>query len=296
MKIRFLIATAAGAILFASSGLAQVQTQQQQNDFLGQLLGAVFGTNQQASEQTLEADWNQGRRPFEERRPQFEARIDGAVRDGSLSRNEADQMRREFNDIVRLEAQYAAGGSVSAQQQTDLRMRYRALMQRSTNQGYQQAGLEDDGEWQPLSNHSREFEQRVNEGLRNRQLTQTQARQLRTDWRNLAQLETNYRRNGINAREQTDLWTRYNAINDRLGSGFGDDRNTARWSQMESRLVSAERNGTVGRDDANQVRVQLGDLARLDAAYAQGGYSAEQRTYLSRRYTDLDSMLRQSVR
>ena len=294
MKTILLIGAASSALLLSTPAIAQEQRQQQGN-ILEQLLGSVFGNNEQASEQTLETDWNQGRRPFAQRRAALEQRIDSAVRDGSLGRYEADQMRREYNEIVRLEAQYSANGNMSQQQRSDLRMRYRALNQRiggqNTDQSGGQGGYPDQGRWQMLSTRSADFEQRVTMGLRNRTLTRAEATQLRNDWRSLAQLETSYQRGGFDAREQADLWSRYNAINNRLGGGFGNDGNSARWSQLETRLATSERNGSISRNDAVQVRAQLSDLVRLDAAYATGGYSADERTYLTRRYGELDQML-----
>jgi hypothetical protein len=298
MKTSTIIAAAGSALLLSATASAQVQGQQQ-GDVFSQLLGALFGSNQQASEQTLESDWNQGRRPFEQRREALDARIDAAVRDGSLSRGEADQMRREYDDIVRLEAQYSADGNVSQQQRSDLRMRYRALTQRVSGQGgYQgnnQGGYQASGSWQPLAMRSGEFEQRIAAGLRNRTLSQADATRLRSDWRNLAQVEASYQRNGIDSREQADLRARYNIIDSRLGGsfggGFGNDRNTARWSQMETRVLAAERNGSLDRNVAVQVRAQLSDLARLNTAYSAGGYTADERSYLMRRYNELDAML-----
>jgi opacity protein-like surface antigen len=295
MNTNLLIAAASGALLFSAPAMAQVQ--QQRSDILGQLLSAVFGTSPQASEQVLESDWDQGRRPFEQRRETLETRIDAAVRDGSLSRREAEQIRVEYDEIVRLEAQYSADGSVSQQQRSDLRMRYRALAQRVGGQGsgeaYGQTGYRDGARWMPLASRGGEFEQRVTAGLRNRDLTQAEAIRLRADWRSLAQVEAGYQRGGIDSREQADLWSRYNAIDSRLGgrAGFGGDRNVGRWSQLETRLATAEQNRRITRNEAVQVRAQLSDLARLDAAYATGGYSAEQQSYLSRRYGELDQML-----
>ncbi len=297
MKSRILIAAASGALLMSTAAAAQVQNQQ--GDIFSQLLGSIFGNNQQASEQTLESDWNQGQRPFEQRRGRLEERIDTAVRDGSMSRTEADQVRREYDDIVRLEGQYAANGSVSPQQRTELRTRYRALTQRVRNQGFgegtSQGGYQNDGRWQPLSTRNGEFEQRISIGLQNRSISQGEATRLRADWRALAQVEAGYMRNGIDAREQADLSSRYNAIDTRLGGniggGYGNDRNTARWRQMETRLATAERNGGINRNDAVQMRAQLSDLARLDAAYAASGYSADERSYLTRRYGELDSAM-----
>jgi hypothetical protein len=298
MKRAFLATTTAALLL---SVAANAQTQQaQQGDILQQMLGAMFGTSPQASDQTLESDWNQGRRPFGQRREQLDARIDAAVRDGSISRNEAEQMRREYDDIVRLEEQYSADGNVSPQQRQDLRARYRALSQRvgtdTYGQGYGQTGYQaygQDGGWMPLSSRSGDFEQRINTGLRNRTLTQSEANRLRSDWRNLAQVESSYQRGGIDARQQADLWARYYAIDSRMpgSTAAWSQRDPQRWNRFESRLVAAERNGRIDRDMAVMVRAQLSDLARLDAVYGAGGYNTDQRTYLSRRYADMVGLL-----
>ena len=305
MKSKLLIAAAGGALLFSSAGSAQAQSQQG-SGILERLLGSVFGSNQQASEQTLEADWNQQRRPFAQRRAVLESRIDAAVRDGSLGRREADDMRREYDDIVRLEAQYSAAGGMSQQERSDLRMRYRALSQRVDGQGYGQGSgrsdERDEGRWQPMSTRAMEFEQRIAAGLRDRSLTRMDATRLRSDWQALAQVEASYQRGGIDSREEADLVARYDALEARLGGGggsagggpgggFGDDRNTARWAGLEARLADAERGGRVSRSEIAQMRAQLSDLARLDAAYAVGGYNTDERTYLTRRYGEIDQML-----
>ena len=307
---------AAAALMLGSAASAQQPAQQQSGNFIERLLGNVFGGNNQAAEQTLDSDWNMGRRPFEQRRGQLDARIDAAVRDGALSRSEADEMRREYEDIVRLEAQYSADGPMQPQERNDLRNRYRALSQRV---GYQnngqyngqnnnqnnnqnngqyggQYGYEADGRWQPISEQNNMFEQRLDEAVRNRSLSQNDAQRLRGEWRSLGQLEARYQYNGIDTREEADLRSRYDAINNRLGGtlagGLGNDRNTQRWSEIETRLVAAQRAGRINNVVAAQTRAQLGDLERLDAAYARAGYSAEQRSYLSRRYGELDASIR----
>jgi len=40
-----------------------------------------------------------------------------------------------------------------------------------------------------------------------------------------------------------------------------------------------------------QVRAQLNDLARLNAAYAPNGFSPDERAYLTQRYRELDQMI-----
>jgi hypothetical protein len=299
-----LMLAATGVILFSTTAMAQVQSQQQGGGLLEQLLGSVFGSNQQVSEEALETDWNQGRRPFEQRRTALEARIDTAVRNGSLSRGEADEIRREYADIVRREQQYSANGNVSQEQRRELRTRYRALTQRigGSGSGTGMGDGQDAGRWLPMASRTNEFERRISEGLRARTLTQTEATRLRADWRSLAQVEASYQRGGIDAREEADLWSRYNAIDRRFGGdansggGFGDDHNTARWSQLETRLATAEQSGRISRTEAVHVRAQLSDLARLDASYASSGYNADERAYLAQRYGQLEQALGSSRR
>lgn len=288
---------ASATLLLATAATAQ---QPQSGNFLDQLLDGIFGNNSQQTEQALESDWNQGQRPFAQRGQQLEARIDTAVRNGTLSSSEAEYMRREYDEIVRLEAQYGANGQISAQQRGDLRTRYRAMMQRINSQhSIDQIGGQAGGQWQPIAQQNNLFEQRLGEALRNRRISQAEANRLRNDWRGLAQVEAQYQRGGIDAREQADLWTRYNAIDTRMGgvlggnmgNGFGNEANSQRWRQMEMRLVAAQRAGRVNATQAAQMRATLGDLERLDAAYARTGYSAEQRTYLSRRHGEMDMAL-----
>lgn len=311
MKTSLFTLSAVSALMLATTASAQQQNQQQGGSFLEQVFGNVFGNNQ-AAEQSIESDWNQGRRPFEQRREQLYSRIDVAVRDGSMSRNDADYMRREYEDIVRLEAQYSANGPMQAQQRNELRTRYRALAQRVGNQGNGQAngqnwnqngyqgGYQDDGRWQPLAQQNGLFEQRLAEAVRNRSMSSQQANRLRADWRNLAQIEARYAYNGIDAREEADLRSRYSVIDNRLGgmlsAGFGNDRNTQRWRMLETRLIAAQRAGRINPLVLVQLRLQINDLERLDAAYAQNGYNADERAYLTRRYGELDAAMGYSRR
>ncbi len=131
--------------------------------------------------------------------------------------------------------------------------------------------------------------------MRNGQINRATALRLRADWRNLAQIEAQYQRDGMTGREQADLWARYAVIDNRMGGmsggGFGNDANTQRWNQLETRLNAAQRAGRLTAVQAAQMRAQIGDLERLDAAYGRGGYSAEQRSYLVLRYAQTDAAL-----
>jgi len=62
---------------------------------------------------------DRGWTPINQRQRNLDARIDAGVRDGSLSRREAVQLRGEFQQIVRLEARYRSNG-LSRQERADL--------------------------------------------------------------------------------------------------------------------------------------------------------------------------------
>jgi len=60
----------------------------------------------------------------------IEARIDRGIRDGSLTRREARDLRIQLQDARRLEAAYARDGRISGREARDLDQRYAALSTR----------------------------------------------------------------------------------------------------------------------------------------------------------------------
>lgn len=63
-----------------------------------------------------------------QRQAQLDARIDAGVRDRSLSMREATRLRREFNQIARLETQYRrSGGGLTMNERRDLDARFDRL-------------------------------------------------------------------------------------------------------------------------------------------------------------------------
>lgn len=262
---------------------------------IGSLLGALFGI-QPGNDQALDDIWSRGRRPLNERRADLDVRIDAGVRDGSLTRFEADRLRDDYDDLVRLEARYAADGRLTTQERADLRDRYRALSQRVGDERRDDQGHD---RWAPLSGRRLEFDARVDAALRDRTLNRTEAERLRADFQALLQAEADYMRNGLDAREQADLQLRYDDLNRRLGDddgygGYGDDRNVGRWAAIEARISAGERSGVLDRVEAARLRTELGDLTRLDAAYVRDGLSADERDYLTRRFGELDARVRAS--
>ncbi|UTP40917.1 hypothetical protein M9M90_06970 [Phenylobacterium sp. LH3H17] len=261
-------------------------------DIVGTLLGALFGAPTTAA-QTLENDWSGGRRPLSERRVALDARIDAGVRNGSLTRREAERLRDEYDELVEAEARYAADGRLTSQERADLRTRFDDLSER-----VREERRDDDQRWRPLSERRAEFEAQVEAALRDRTLNRMQSTRLRSDFQVLVQLEAGYARNGIDAREEADLTARYDDLRQRLGDDADDydDRPQDRWPGIERRIAAGERSGAIDTLEAARLRTELGDLTRLDAAYNANGLNAEERDYLTRRFGELSARVRTTRR
>lgn len=254
-------------------------------DIMGTLLGALFGTPATAT-QTLETGWTRGGRPLSERRVALDARIEAGVRNGSLTRREADQLRAEYNELVRIEANYAADGRLTAQEQADLSDRYDAL-----SRSVRDERRDDDQRWRPLAERRMAFDARVEAALADRTLNRAEAARLRADFQALAQLEASYRRNGLDARETADLSARYEDLRLRLGDDEDGIGRQDRWAGVERRITQGQRSGAIDALEAQRARAELGDLVRLEAAYTLGGMTADERDYLARRFSEVNARL-----
>jgi opacity protein-like surface antigen len=177
-----------------------------------------------------------------QRQAQLDARIDAGVRDGSLTREEAFRLRREFNDLTRLEARYREDG-LSFGERADLDRRFDALsqqirFQRNDDQqrggydrggygrddydrGYGRGGYNHD-EWTPISYRDRQIQMRINVGLRNRTISPQEADRLREQFHDLLRVEAQYMRNGLNGYERRDLDRRYDRLNYRITAEIRD--------------------------------------------------------------------------
>ena len=65
--------------------------------------------------------------PVNQRQAQIERRIDQGIRNGSLSRREAVNLRAEFRQIANLEQRYRRSNGLSMQERRDLDRRFNAL-------------------------------------------------------------------------------------------------------------------------------------------------------------------------
>ena len=84
-----------------------------------------------AGSASAQARWGDrgGWMPINQRQEQLDRRIDRGLENGQLSRREAFSLRREFNDIARLESRYRING-LSNWERTDLDRRFDALSAR----------------------------------------------------------------------------------------------------------------------------------------------------------------------
>lgn len=292
---KLLYAAAAGALVLAAAPLASAQTpysstQQQptsQQDAFGAILGALFGDRLGVST-SLESEWSRGRRPLANQSTQFEARLDTDVRSGRLSSGEANRLRDDYDDLVQLEARYTADGRVTTQERADLIARYREFSQRV------EAGGSDYSGGRPSVADGRvEFEARVDAAVRNRRLTRTEGTRLKTDYQALIRVETGYLRDGrLTAQERDDLDSRLDALDARVGD-FPSGGNGGGYQDNRTRLANIERalssNGSgLGRPEIADIRVEVGDLTRLEAAYSRTQPSSDDRAYLERRIGELE--------
>ncbi len=300
-----LTALAAGVIAFSTAGMAaaqtpygQTQTQPgSQQEAFGAILGALFGNGS-----SLDGQWLRGQRPLNTGRAQFETRLSADVRSGALNTSSAARLRADYDALVQQESAYAPGG-FSTQERADLNQRYNDLTARVD------AGGDYGGSSGPsVAEGQADFNARVDAGVASRRLTRTAATRLRADYQTLVQTEASYRRDGsISAREQDDLDAQLDALDARIGDvapggGYGNggyqpvaDPRT-RLSNIDAALSAGERSGQINRIEAADIRVELGDLTRLEAAYARTSPSRDDTDYLARRLGELEVRARVNIR
>ena len=296
--LKFLSAAAAGALMLAAAPMAVAQTpyssspQQQQpsqqQDAFGAILGALFGDRLGVST-SLESEWSRGRRPLSNQSSQFQARLDADVRAGRLSSSEANRLRYDYDDLVQLEARYTADGRVTTQERADLVAQYREFSQR-----VEAGGSDYSSGRTTVADGRADFEARVDAAVRNRRLTRTEGTRLKTDYADLIRVESGYLRDGrLTSQERDDLDSRLDALDARVGDGPSGGGSTV--IDNRTRLLNVDRalsSSGLSSTAQAQIRVELGDLTRLEAAYSRIQPSSDDRTYLERRISDLETRAR----
>lgn len=292
---RTFTAIAVGALILAP-GVATAQSGSSepsggaQEDRVGAILGTLFGDRLGVST-SVERQWAAGRKPLATQRAQFIARIDADVRSGALTARNGTRVKADYEELVALEARYGADNRFTTAERTELSDRYGALTQALTDGGY--ADEDEDPDTLSVADGRTEFNRRVDAAVAARRLSRTEAARLRSDYAALIQTEATYARDGISRREREDLDARLDALDTRVGdTAYGGGSavldNRTRLSNVDRAL------GTSGLNAAaqTQLRVELGDLTRLDAAYSRATPSSDDKAYLERRIADLETRAR----
>jgi Ni/Co efflux regulator RcnB len=67
-------------------------------------------------------------------------------------------------------------------------------------------------DWMSINQRQQMLDQRIDQGTRSGQLTRSEARRLRTEFRRIARLEARYRSHGLSSWERADLDRRFDAL------------------------------------------------------------------------------------
>jgi hypothetical protein len=293
-----LFATGAPALAQTDS-TNSIQSQGSVGERLRTILGNILG-NRGNNNSTLEAQWAAGRRPLSEQRYEFESRVDAEVRNRSLSYGDGERIKSDYRALVDLEARYASDGQIDGGERRDLSARYTALLEAlqrgSYGGGNTGGGYGNTGDTTAIvAQGEGEFRARVDAQLNARRISRTEATRLRSDYTALIQLEQQYLRDGyIDSRERADLDERLDALDARLGdTGYGNGGGSyASPRQRLDAVASAVSRAGLSSSAQAQLRVELGDLMRLEAAYARTNPTADDRAYLESRIANLETRVR----
>ena len=72
------------------------------------------------------------------------------------------------------------------------------------------------GNWQSINARQASLDRRIDQGVRNGQLSRREAVRLRGEFNSLPRLEANYRRGGLTAWERADLDRRFDRLSDQI--------------------------------------------------------------------------------
>jgi hypothetical protein len=154
-----------------------------------------------------------------ERQARLDDRIDAGVRTGELSRAEALSLRAEFRDLANLEARYRAGG-LSGWERQDLDRRFDMLAMRvRDNRNDREMGWfggrgwnDDAGRWVPIERRKAQLDRRIDQGVRNGQLTGAEAARLRAEFSDVLRMDMRMRRGGYSPQEMAELDRRFDSL------------------------------------------------------------------------------------
>lgn len=286
MKRHFSLAAATALTLVAAPAFAQSSTSQQTSsgNRIADIFGALFG-DRFGGTTSIDAQWAAGQMPLTRQQAQFQTRVDAEVRSGRLDQNTAARLRSDYADLVQLENEYGADRRFTVEERRELADRYRAVTDTLTSGSYADNGTTTTT---VVADGRAEFIRRVDAAVFARRISRGQGTRLKNDYAALVQLETSYLRDrAISESERDDLEARLDALDERLGDvGFGGSATTPR-SRLDA-IARALPSSGLSFAAQTQLRVEHGDLSRLELAYARTSATADDRAYLDRRIAELE--------
>ena len=164
--------------------------------------------------------------------------------------------------------------------------------------------------WMSINQRQAQLDARIDQGVRNGQLTRREAMGLRAEFNDIARLEAQYRRTGggLDMRERADLDRRFDALSARIryerhdaqtrpggpggpGGWWGINQ---RQAELDRRIDAGVRDGSLTRPEAGRLRAEFREIAALEARYRRsgGGLSPAERADLNDRFDRLARRIR----
>lgn len=192
------------------------------------------------------------------------------------------------------------------------------------------AGAASAQAWMSINDRQAQLDQRIDAGVRSGDLSRQEAMRLRSEFRQLANVEAQYRANGLSPGERADLDRRFDRLamqvrmerrdGDRRDHAGGDDRgrgyarnddwgrwyggrnwtdDRGRWvgidrrqQQLERRINQGMRSGQLTSTEAARLRADYKTLLRVEARYRRNGFTVSERADLDRRFDTLAAKIR----
>lgn len=159
------------------------------------------------------------------------------------------------------------------------------------------ASAQSYGGWQPINQRQAQLDHRIDQGVRNGDLTRREAATLRAEFNQIARIEADYRRNGLSNWERADLNRRFDNLSSRI-RWERSDRQDRGWTpinqrqrQLDARIDVGVRDGSLSRREAVRLRAEFQDIAALEARYRRGGLDSRERADLERRFDRLSAQV-----
>jgi hypothetical protein len=159
--------------------------------------------------------------------------------------------------------------------------------------------------WTNINQRQAQLDQRIDAGVRSGQLNAREAARLRSEFQQILQLESRYRRNGLDASERADLDRRFDSLSQQIRVERRDaqgDQRRGRWENLnqrqatfQQRLDQAVRDRRITRQQANNLQAEFRSIASLEQSYRRGGLSNTERAELDRRFDRLQANFRASI-